>query len=338
MTNEQVNRIENFLESKMSPEEQKRFELDLITDTELAAAYDTYRAVEKYMFSPKQVAREDAVKNTLTELGAEFFGTESKATVGAADRTAQTTVFQTGLHNIAAPASGRIRKMRFTLAAAVVLAVCIIGAWYFWSRDSDLQKQITANPPITRDTAGHQLSKQNNAPETPVMPPLKDTGKKNDAKNQQPGGANKNLQKQLFAAYFRPDTLPANREEPLKAGFELYEREQYKQAADALEDAGLELSVRGEETDRKLARSYAAYYQALSCMTIGEDAQAISLLKGITAPTDLLQAKADWYLALCYVRKNRIQEAMLLLRKVNDNQQAGAYKAAANKLIAEMKK
>ena len=335
MTIEQVERIEQFLSGEMSPEEEQQFQQDLLTDQELLAAYTTYRAVQRDMFDPHQYAREEDVKSTLAELGNEFIRT-SKTTKGNPDNDRQSPAAGS-LKNITPPTRrGRIKWMQSPKwAAAAILAIVITGSWYLITESSRKEKMATKSATPT-GTAGNDRSGQDTLLRIPALPDSAkpETGKSRDVKNRKPEQTN-NAQ-QLFATYFKPDTVPAEKAALLKTAFGLYEDRQYTQAADLFEDAGLELSTRGTESDEPVARLYATYYQALSYMAVGQAAKAIPLLQKVSSPGPY-QVKVDWYLALCYVRSNQIRLALPLLRKIGAGQ-AGQYGPAAGELVAELEK
>ena len=320
MTNDQVERIERFLEGRMSPEEQTRFEQDLATDQKLSAAYHTYRAVEKYMFNPHQYAQEDDVKKNLTKLGNEFIITTNKT--------------ETQPPATAIPTGGRIRWTRMGRLAAVaaLLAIVVTGAWYLVSNNKQTTP-IATGPAVVPDSSANQRP----IPDTAlVLASPTDSAKmgveKKGLKNQLPeqtGTAKNNL----FAAYFKPDTVPTEKEELLKTAFDLYERKRYRDAATAFEDALLELSTRGEETGGPMTKQYAAYYQALSYLAANQDAKAIPLLQTLTGSASGLEQKASWYLALAYLKSNKAAQALPLLKRVAA-QKGGPYSTDAARLLA----
>lgn len=335
MTIEQVERIEQFLNGEMSPEEEQRFQQDLLTDQELLTAYTTYRVVQGDMLNPHQYAREEDVRSTLTELGNEFIRT-SKTTNGSLENNGQ-PLAAGSLKNITPHTRSRIKWMQPSKwAAAAILAIVITGSWYLITESSGKEKMAT-KPAAPPGTAGNGRPKQDTLLQAPMLSDSAKLGisKSRDVKNRRP--EQENSARQLFAAYFKPDTVPAEKAALLKTAFGLYESRQYTRAADLFEDAGLELSTRGTETDEPATRFYATYYQALGYMAGGQAVKAIPLLQKVSSPGPY-QVKVDWYLALCYVRSNQVREALPLLRKIGKNGQAGQYGPAAGELVAELEK
>ena len=335
MTIEQVEKIEQFLSGEMSPEEEQQFQQDLLTDQELLAAYTTYRAVQRDMVNPQQYVREEDVKSTLAELGNEFIRT-SKTTKGSPGNDGQPlTAGSPG--NITTHTHSRIKWMQPSKwAAAAILVIVVTGSWYLITESSRKEKMAT-NSAVLPGTAGSGRSGQDTLLQTPALPDSAkpEIGKIRDVKNRRPEQVNS--VQQLFATYFKPDTVPAEKAALLKTAFGLYESRQYTRAADLFEDAGLELSTRGTETDEPVIRFYATYYQALSYMAGGQAGKAIPLLQKVSNPGPY-QVKVDWYLALCYVRSTQVREAIPLLRKIRESGQAGQYGPAAGELVAELEK
>jgi len=159
------------------------------------------------------------------------------------------------------------------------------------------------------------------------------------------GVEQKEEQQQLFASYFVPDVLPGDQEGPLADAFAYYEMKEYKKAANAFESADLDVETR--ETDDELTVFYANYYKALCYMNSGNAARAIpELRKAIAESKDSsvqsidssLQIKAQWYLALAYLKTGDLKKTQEFLNKIAGNNYKKDYKTKAAAILNELKK
>lgn len=335
MTDIQVEKIEEFLTGKMSPEEHKDFEQELESNEALFAEYNTYRDIETYLSNSRKYADENELKKSLTKLGAEFFNTTAN---DLADKQEEPTAI---LSPPLPGKSGRVKSIQiWRLVAAIFLGIIALSIiWYQLDNKKNMKDQAVIAPKVTSDSTGRHKTGIDSASPIPSSPNLakQDSLKNREFENSQPVPSNLGQEKRLVAKYFKPDAPPENKEGPLADAFDLYESGQYKNAATAFEDADLNVSNRGE-TDTLLTRFYASYYEGLSYMATNEDMKAISQLSGLTINDAELQAKSLWYLALAYLRLGNTQKALLLLREVQKIFGVEELGLKANELIAELKK
>jgi tetratricopeptide (TPR) repeat protein len=144
----------------------------------------------------------------------------------------------------------------------------------------------------------------------------------------------------LYAQAFTPDEVPEDPNGPLDDAFFYYASAQYRNAIKAIDSAGSRALTRGTNTFTPLTSFYAVYYKALSMMSLGNQAGAIPLLNQavLLSPTELLKAKARWYLALAHLKKDKISSARNALEQLADNPLAGTYRRKAEKLLAALNK
>ena len=144
----------------------------------------------------------------------------------------------------------------------------------------------------------------------------------------------------LYAQAFAPDNAPENPNGPLDDAFFYYESGQYKNAIKAIDSAGSKALTRGSNAFTPLTNFYAGYYKALSMMSLGNVTRAIPLLKQSVriSPSEILKAKAQWYLALAYLKQDKILPASNTLQSLIRNPSAGQYKSKAEKLLLALKK
>jgi tetratricopeptide (TPR) repeat protein len=134
---------------------------------------------------------------------------------------------------------------------------------------------------------------------------------------------------QLYAAYFSHEnsmftvrSSTANMELPVIQGIQYYELKDFSSAVEMFEKAPSNL--------------LAKLYGGLSYMELDEFDKAINQFQQIIHHNDnLFIDQSEWYLGLCYLKTNKLNEARLLFEKISlDN---SIYKTKAQKLLKEMK-
>jgi hypothetical protein len=73
----------------------------------------------------------------------------------------------------------------------------------------------------------------------------------------------------LYAQVFRPDEVPEDPNGPLDNAFFYYASKQYKKAITEIDNAGSKTLTRGSDSFTPVTKFYAAYYKALSLLTLG---------------------------------------------------------------------
>ena len=143
----------------------------------------------------------------------------------------------------------------------------------------------------------------------------------------------------LYAQAFAPDNIPEDAAGPLDDAFVYYAEAQYETAINAIDNAGSKASTRGGDSFTPVTNFYALYYKALSMMSLENTAGAIPLLQQavLKSPAATLKVKAQWYLALAYLKQEKISETAETLRLVTNNSAAGKYKSKAEKLLMALK-
>ncbi|MCY7422417.1 MAG: tetratricopeptide repeat protein, partial [Chitinophagaceae bacterium] len=94
-------------------------------------------------------------------------------------------------------------------------------------------------------------------------------------------------------------------------------------------------------SDTGLTRFNTHYYLALSYLASNTGiANAIVNLKSAISnnPDSFLQTKAEWYLALAYLKTTETKKAEQLLKKIILNDNAGEYRQKALLLLTDLKK
>ena len=142
----------------------------------------------------------------------------------------------------------------------------------------------------------------------------------------------------LYAQAFVPDDAPEDPNGPLDNAFFYYASAQYKKAIAAIDSADSKSATRGNDAFTPLTSFYALYYKALSMMLLNNTAGAIPVLREsvLQSPSDTLKVKAQWYLALAYLKQEKISLAITTLQLLINNAAAGTYKSKAEKLLAAL--
>ena len=134
---------------------------------------------------------------------------------------------------------------------------------------------------------------------------------------------------QTFVAFYQPEPVArglADCGPELTPGLQAYRAEAYRQA---LVDFGR----------LPAHQPCVLYYWGLSHLAVGDAQQAIIELEQAVAsqpePADLTRQKADWYLALAYLKANRIDQARNQLQSIS-NQPSHPFQNIARKALDKL--
>lgn len=182
-------------------------------------------------------------------------------------------------------------------------------------------------------------------------PPINDSGSNAMLSNSNPNKDRVKIEQtegeRLLVKNFEADSLPSHIPEPLEDPSAYYKDnkledaiEGYKKVLAEIKDAENSDVISIGNRKIELTSFYAHYYIAQCYMSINNTANAIQEFENaITkAPDEIWKSKAQWYLALAYLKTGQIQKAETLLERVGTNEQANEYKQKAIKLIEELKK
>jgi cytochrome c-type biogenesis protein CcmH/NrfG len=206
------------------------------------------------------------------------------------------------------------------LAAAAVLA-CIIFAGYYMLNNADKQ-----HTPIVQRTTNNSSDKID------ATPPA------NNSNSASPSEKNhvEDLQI-LYANNFKPDKIPDDPNGPLDDAYFYYASHQYRKAIRAIDSLSKKQVTRGADALNSSVKLDGDYYKALSLMSIGKAEAGIPLLKQVaTANSHQLKIKAQWYLALAYLKQNDPTAAKEALEKLISIK-ANPYKDRALNIIDRLK-
>jgi tetratricopeptide (TPR) repeat protein len=143
----------------------------------------------------------------------------------------------------------------------------------------------------------------------------------------------------IFNDHFMPDAIPEHIDERLQNAINDYEESRYETAVLGFTKTE-QLMPRGYEETESSTSFYIPYYKGISYLAIGDTEKAISDLKMAVSrhPDITLRSKAEWYLALAYLKKRDTERALRLFEKLSNNRQAAEYKDRSQKIIRELKK
>ncbi|MBD0331373.1 MAG: tetratricopeptide repeat protein [Chitinophagaceae bacterium] len=358
-------KVKNYFSGQMSPEEQLQFKAELTTNKDLATVFDLYQTIEKGLFDTEESAAEEGLlRNTLKEVHERYIANElqqdaeqtqtneEKQQLPESDLEKVTPAIETSKVQ-----SGKIRRLgvwKSLAIAATVIGVILVGSiWYLQKEKSspavatvkdkgdkskDITIQDTAHPQINTPTANIATQDKHKTPE-------QKQDNINLAKTSVPDRAHREA---LYARNFKPDAIPSNFPDLLQEALSHFKDQEYKDVIaaidiDAIKTSMEELRPRGQpdeqqEKEEKQTLFYAYYYKALSYMADNNAAKAIPEFQNALtkSPDKFWQGKAQWYLALAYLKAGKIDGAKMWLKQVVNNNKAGEYKQKALQLISEL--
>lgn len=348
MNEKMFERIEDYINGSMSPEEEQLFETEMATNEELSSAFSIYNAIETNMRNNQKLSEEAAaLKITLDKIKSAYFKTETapdKPIIKAdSSKLAESHVAeQANIKKTESP--GKIKRMnrgaRLLVAAAIFGILALSITWLLHNNKSD--RRIVSGD----KTIDSSIAMSNSKIDTSANTIYPDSSLQSSNKNFRNIATDKtrNLKKMkaLFAGNFKPDAAPDNKEGLLQEPLTLYADKNYKEAIETFEMAKEALETRGNNnSDTGLTSFNTHYYLALSYLASNTGiANAISNLKSAISnnPDSFLQTKAEWYLALAYLKAIDAKKAEQLLKKIIVNQYAGEYRQKAIHLLQDLNK
>jgi hypothetical protein len=143
---------------------------------------------------------------------------------------------------------------------------------------------------------------------------------------------------ELFAAFFKKDTIPKEDYPMLAQALTGYKNNNYK----TLQNYDLENLpiLKGGDDQRQKILELGYYYRGISYLATGEPAKATPDLQWVIdhAQTEDLVWKAQWYEALALIQSSNIPAAAGLLRSVASNPKAKGYNQQAADLLNKLPK
>ncbi len=329
-------KIEDYLNGKMSREERILFESEMASNEELYAAFKLYQTIETEMSDQEKHSLQEAeLKSSLENLNDRYFKLAKVIPVEELDKVR------------------RINPWKIIAIAASIIGLVFLGTIWYIQRIKDSPEIAVDQSRIdtTISPSGQDTIKKNiplEVPENEVKTPNKKLDSRQEPVRAKSGkDAGKDNKKSvdavkleaLFADNFEPDTVPARKAGPLQNAFHHYETGEYNDAIAAMEKANLDVVARGSKADKKLATFYMYYYKGLSYLAAGQATKAIPVLEVALAdsPDASYKAKAQWYLSLAYLKVGKSDKSGMMLNLLARNQEAGIYQNKAIKLRNKLK-
>lgn len=350
MTVNWFEKIEEYLNGEMTREELSLFQAQMSKDEELSSAVNMYRVINAEMSQHEQCDdAEISLRKTLKELSSRYIKRETNEELPAVEKQIATVSPPEEIPFIGRTKADmtdesrvKIKKgvwIRLTVAAGIIGIVTLSVTWYFHKADYS-NVSITKKIPDTSKNANNK-----DASFLPDNMSKNDLGKKDEKRIITDKDKNRQEMAEvqpatLFANYFKPDAVPADKEGPLEDAFAYYESKKYADAISAIENADLNIITRGEEPDQELTAFYARYYKGLCYLANKNIQKAVPELDSARthSPGQVFKIKAQWYLALAYLKDDRLKKAKQFLKYVAHNNQETEYKLKAQKLLRELKR
>jgi tetratricopeptide (TPR) repeat protein len=322
-----LEKAELYVNGGMNDEERLLFEKEMAANEQLSSYVNLYKDIDTTMRNKeKHNVQEEALKESVKKLNAIYFNAPAAAISGAEET--KTAILKALLK------PGISTWKTLAIAAATIGVISISIFWYVQNKRTSKEiagntKKDSATAIINADTTHLQ-----NEPSNIVVQNNNDT----ISHEKELATLTQQKRESLFKTNFKTDAVPVNIEGPLEDAFTYYNAQQYDDAATEFSTADLS-STRGSETDTELTAFYAYYYAGISYLAGNKTNKAITALnKALTKNTGtFMQVKAQWYLALAYVRTGEINKATGLLAEVSANNTESEYKSKAGVLLAELK-
>lgn len=326
MEDPRFERIDDYLNGRMNREEKLRFEEELKGNEELNALFNIYNVIETEMQTSNQ-DEEALLAASLKKLNAVHYNQDQK---------------RQSIKQIEIQANkGRVVMLmnrRWLIAAATIALIIMMGV-PFYLQYKNQPAQVADNTQegerLSTDTAQNGISHHKALQHQDPDQTAKDNTKNGKSENKI-DAARRQI---LYAKNFIVDAAPEDKAGPLEDAFADYENGEYRNAINAIDNADPYERTRGEEADSTLTVFYSHYYKGLSFMAESNFSKAIPELKTAIAGSadESLQLKAQWYLALAYLKASDIRKANELLNQVAKNSEETEYKLKASKLLNELK-
>jgi len=324
--------IEAYLSGSMNPEEALHFKEQIAKDEQLSLVFQMYSSIDEQMRSDEQHKQdEEALKKTLNKLNSIYFRKEAPAAVSDTEQKAVAAPTSSEKDNIAAKHQVRRLGVRKSVAvAAVTVGVIALGITLYLANTGP-------SPGIVANNKKGDRPKNTAAPATAQVQVEKN--KADNHEDKQTIRSDQVIREQLYKANFRRDQTPDVDDDLLADALELFNNKEYSKAIEAFGDVDVSIVPRGEAVDTVLRKFYIHYYTAQSYMAINGFTNAIAELKNaLNQGIDSLQIKAQWYLALAYLKKGEVKKTDSLLNIVATNNTKPEYKSKAKRLLNDLKK
>lgn len=366
MTDEQYKQIFRYVDDEMDAIEQKAFETALAENNELYDEVVFYKEVRLVSESVEQkICNTDPLlseekKSKDEEVWAMISQSRKNWEIQEDQLKLKYGISPIELKYIQRKQHGKVRKISIStwLVAAVLTGLICLSVVVWYSQNIKNDSKVAINKKEEDSQVVNNNNKIDNQENTitPVPPiPQENTPSKNIARNDKKGIVEQNKNSvakpgtkkifnietdkriALFDSIFKPDDAPANVTSRLRKAFADYNASNYENALLAF-DKSETLVKRGFDESKELTAFYTHYYKAQSYLAIDSAARAVPNLKTAitTSPDNFWKNKAQWYLALAYLKTGDLKETEDLLKRLAKDNQAGEYKEKAIILMKDL--
>jgi len=253
---------------------------------------------------------------------------------------------------------GKLKRINRStwLAAAVLTGLFLLGfSWWYLQNEKDSKLAGTTKADSFVVEKKREQTPEKIIPQAPSLPPNDNTSSKNLAKQDENKIAkqandkikaakkknyrlDKTKQEAMFAGIFKPDTVPSVTDRRLRQAIAFYNTGDYENALLAFTKSET-LVKRGFDENEASTRFYNLYYKAQTYLAMDSAIRAVIHLKTAIAqsPGNFWKSKAQWYLALAYLKTGNLKETERLLEQLGKNNQAGEYKQKSIDLMKELR-
>ena len=217
--------------------------------------------------------------------------------------------------------TGKITRIQKWLAIVAAVITAIILVTIFW------QKPGKAPDVVNRNNNIDTVQKNKESPQVAITAPAKDSSEI----------INPAL---LFKQYFKKDVLPEHYPLYLAEAFTDYEMGNYK-TLQQLNLNNLPQTRSDGETDSKAnILKLGHYYKGLAFLQTNNTREAIMNLSWVLSnqPGNALRVKAQWHLALTYLKENNGEKAAELCRSIINNKENTILVKNAEEILATLGK
>lgn len=200
---------------------------------------------------------------------------------------------------------GKVTRMQkwWAISAAAVAIIVLALFTMLWQKPGN-------SPVVANRKSINTIQKKSTQPETVITTPEKDSSKVTDLAS-------------LFTQYFKKDAIPDDYPLFLAQAFMDYESGNYKTLQQLNLNNLPQTRSAGETDDKENILKLGHYYKGLAFLQTDNTREAIINLEWVLAhqPGKFLGAKAQWYLALTYLKEKDEEKTVELCRSIINNKE-----------------
>lgn len=329
ITLEQYENIQNYLDGRMTPQEENDFLIRLENDISLNENFEFEKELRQNLGSildKKNLFEKESIYNDTDK---DFKDTDSiKSLIENAGNEWEQENKEI-LHPVTENIIGTKHKQQKTkfislqswiiIAAAACIVIAIISLVWFIQKPSSTVLVKTNENPVNRKDSNSNIAKT--IPNDSIKNINPQTHKVNYAA--------------LFKKYYRKDTANPAMPELLAMVSEKYKNGDYSFREINLDKVPLTRGSSNDINTRQNILQLGHYYKGLSYIETNDDKKAIENLQWVieNANSEKIKIKAQWYLALIYFKNDENKKAISLLSSISKNDSAAPYNKNAHDIL-----